>query len=256
MNRRAFTGALAGFAAAVPARTADPAKRTRFYMLETYQLKNGTQAGRMNDWFSQSLLPKLTKIQAAPPIVLEGLLGPRVQQIVLVVGYSSIAEIETTHSKLRADQDLAAARQKLDQGAEPPFEAQTNTLLEAMDFSPELAAEKRDKPRVFEMRTYHSPTDSQLRLLRNRLGGPSQVVFRKFGIRPILYGTTLAGTTMPSLTYLIPYESLAEREKAWDGLNADADWIKARTESVEKGGQILSVSEVTFYRATAYSPVK
>src|ERR1700680_4255907 len=98
MNRRAFTGALAGFAAAVPARTADPAKRTRFYMLETYQLKNGTQAGRMNDWFSQSLLPKLTKMQAAPPIVLEGLLGPRVQQMVLVVGYSSIAEIEATHS--------------------------------------------------------------------------------------------------------------------------------------------------------------
>jgi len=63
MNRRTFTGALAGFAAAAaPARPAESDRRTRFYALETFELKNGTQAGRMHDWLGNSLLPKLQKI--------------------------------------------------------------------------------------------------------------------------------------------------------------------------------------------------
>ena len=71
----------------------------------------------------------------------------------------------------------------------------------------------------------------------------------------MFYASTLIGPNIPNLTYLIPFDSLAAREKAWDAFSADPDWIKARNESIEKFGQIVSVSDIAIYRATPYSPI-
>ena len=60
---------------------------------------------------------------------------------------------------------------------------------------------------------------------------------------------------MLNLTYLIPFDSLGAREKAWDKFGADPDWIKARNESIDKSGQIVAVSDIAIYRATPYSPI-
>jgi hypothetical protein len=61
---------------------------------------------------------------------------------------------------------------------------------------------------------------------------------------------------MPNLTYVIPFENLAAREKAWDAFGADPEWIKVRKESIDKHGQISSVMQISLYRATAYSPIR
>ncbi len=34
------------------------------------------------------------------------------------------------------------------------------------------------------------------------------------------------------------------------------EWIKVRKESIDKHGQISSVSQISLYRATAYSPIR
>jgi len=61
---------------------------------------------------------------------------------------------------------------------------------------------------------------------------------------------------MPNLVYLIPFENLAEREKAWAAFGADPEWQKVRKESVAKYGQISQIINISLYRATAYSPVR
>ncbi len=71
----------------------------------------------------------------------------------------------------------------------------------------------------------------------------------------MLYGNTVIGADVPNLTYLIPFDSLGAREKAWDTFNADPEWLKVREES-NKNGQLVSVANVSIYRAVAYSPVK
>jgi NIPSNAP protein len=257
MDRRTFATTLAGIAAAAaPARSAETGRRTKLYTLETFQLKNGTQAGRMHDWLGNTALPKLAKIHAGPQIALEAVISPHTPQLVLMLGFSSFEDLMSTREKMAADKDLAATRQKLDEGSEPPFESQSVTLLESAAYAPEIVPEKRDKPRFFELRVYHSPTRNQLRLVHERFAGPETKIFAKSGIHPVLYTSTLFGPNMPNLTYLIPFDSLGAREKAWDTFGADPDWVKARKESIDKGGQIVAVAEVSIYKATPYSPVK
>ena len=61
---------------------------------------------------------------------------------------------------------------------------------------------------------------------------------------------------MPNLTYFMPFASLAEREKAWDAFGADPEWVKARAESVARGGQVVAQSSITLWRPTAFSPIQ
>jgi hypothetical protein len=103
---------------------------------------------------------------------------------------------------------------------------------------------------------YHSPTWRQLKALHERFAGPEIKIFHRVGVHPLLYSSTLIGPNMPNLTYLIPFENLAAREKAWDAFGADPDWITARKESIEKHGQISSVIQISLFKATAYSPVR
>lgn len=183
------------------------------------------------------------------------MIAPHNPQLVLLVGYSSLEQLEAVQGKLDADSELSAAFAKIEKDPEPLFDNQIDTLLEAAPYSPEVVMEKHAKPRLFELRTYHSPTRSQHRAVNERFAGPEIKVFHKCGIFPILYTSTIIGSNMPNLTYLIPFESLAAREKAWDAFAVDPDWIKARKESVDKGGQIVAVTDLSIYRASAYSPV-
>ena len=199
--------------------------------------------------------PKARQNEPGAADVLEAVVAAHTPQILFIAGFPSFEAIGQAHAKLVADKDVAAAREKLEAGPEPAFQSQTNTLVAAASLSPETFAEKRDKPRYFELRVYHSPTARQLRILDERFSGPEIKIFHQSGIHPVLYGHTMIGANLPNLTYLIPFESLEAREKAWNAFGANPDWVKARKESVDKGGQIVSVAQVSIYKATEYSPI-
>ena len=244
----------AGLAGASPLAAAG--KHTQFYMLETYQLKNGSQVGRIHEFLGKGLLPALNKVHSGPKIFLEATIGPHVPQVAAIIGFSSMEEIWHVHNEVNANAEVAKAVEKWESDPEPAFEQQTNTLLQAADYSPEVQASTREQPRLFELRTYHSPTWKQLHALHERFAGPEIKIFHRSGIYPILYTSTMIGANMPNLTYLIPFDNLAAREKAWDAFTADSEWAKVRKESIDRHGQIASVIQVSFFKATAYSPVK
>ena len=241
---------------AVPAAPGAAARpRTRFYLLENYFLRNSTQLPRLNQFMSQAYLPAAARLQAGPRIFLEALVAAHMPQFVTVQGFSSLDEISTLAAGLAADSAYQKAFAAWEGGPEPPYENLTRTLLQATGYSPEIEPVKREKPRIFELRVYHSPTWKQLAALHERFSGPEIRIFHRVGIYPVLYTETLMGGKMPNLTYLTPFDSLAAREKAWDAFGADPEWAKVRQESIDRHGQISSVIEITLLRATSYSPI-
>jgi hypothetical protein len=92
--------------------------------------------------------------------------------------------------------------------------------------------------------------------LHERFAGSEIAIFHRSGVHPILYTSTIIGQQMPNLTYLIPFDNLTHREKAWAAFGADPEWVKVRKESIDKHGQISSVIQMSLWRATAYSPIR
>jgi hypothetical protein len=232
--------------------------KTRIYLLEMFSLRQGTQPARLHDYLSQTALPALNKVHTGPKIVLEALVAPQTPQVALILGFQSVAEFWSVRARLNEDKDLEKAFEAWQTGPEAPFEQQTNVLLEATNYSPEAVPldPPPKTPRIFELRVYHSPSQQHLKAVHERFAGPEIKIFHKVGVNPILYASTVIGPNMPNLTYLIPFEDLAAREKAWNAFAADPEWVKARKESIDQHGQIVSYNQISLYKATPYSPIR
>ena len=80
-------------------------------------------------------------------------------------------------------------------------------------------------------------------------------LWKKHGIRQAGFWTTLIGDSSYELTYLLAWESLAEREQKWTGFMSDPQWISARAES-ERDGPIIQNARNQILQPTAFSAVK
>ncbi len=230
-------------------------RSSKFFTLDAWQIKSGAQQTRMADWLGNSLIPALARQGAGPILALEAVFASSLPAIKLFAGYDSFAQIETVQNKLAGDAALTAAYARIEAG-ESPYESRSSSILEATAYSPAVVEGKIEKPRYYEMRVYHAPTEWQLRAINERFTSATMRLFHAHGIEPLFLTTTRVGANMPNVTYVIPWDSLAAREKSWDAFGADPEWVKARKESIDKGGQIVINSDVEIYRAAAYSPVK
>lgn len=257
MERRSFIGLLGAGALPAAAATGAVAKTYKTYLLWQLFLKNGTQPQRVHEYLQKGLAPALGRIKAGPVLMMEALVAPHMPQIAVVMGFKSLADVAAVYEAEEKDPELTKFFDAWERGEEPAAENQSSMLLQTTDYSPELVPDKepRKTPRIFELRVYHSPTVRQLRALHERFAGPEIRIFHRVGVHPVLYTSTLIGPNVPSLVYLIPFDSLDAREKAWNAFAADPEWQKVRRESIEKHGQISSVIQISLYKALPYSPV-
>ncbi|MEQ1650054.1 MAG: NIPSNAP family protein [Hyphomicrobiaceae bacterium] len=107
---------------------------------------------------------------------------------------------------------------------------------------------------IYELRIYDCNPGKLPNLLK-RFEDVTLKLWDKHGIRPAGFFTTVIGPSSHRLTYLVAWESLAERETKWNKFQADPDWIAARTAS-EKDGPILANVESSILAPTAFSTVK
>lgn len=107
---------------------------------------------------------------------------------------------------------------------------------------------------IHELRIYHA-VPGRLPAVLKRFETITLKIWEKHGIRQAGFWTTVFGPSNQTLTYLLAWESLAEREKKWAAFQADPEWIAARAET-EKDGQIVSSIENSILQPTSFSAVK
>jgi hypothetical protein len=244
--------------AATASGSAVTGQKTKYYILHQFFLQNGSQLGRLHEHLSKAVLPALAGMHKGPTIVMQALVAPHMPQLAVIAGYASIEEAFAIRSKLEQNEGYRKGVAAWEKGSEPPTEHYTSSLLAVTDYSPEIEALSNPPktPRIFELRTYHSPSSWQLRALHERFAGPEIKIFHRVGVHPLFYSETVFGPHKPNLTYLIPFDNLAEREKAWARFGADPEWQKVRQESIERSGQISSVIQISLYTPTDYSPIR
>jgi hypothetical protein len=107
---------------------------------------------------------------------------------------------------------------------------------------------------IYELRVYRC-LPGRLPALLKRFENITLKLWDRHGIRQAGFFTTLIGESNQELTYMVAWESLAEREKKWTAFQADPDWISARAKS-EEDGQIIGNIVSQLLVPTAFSAVK
>ena len=107
---------------------------------------------------------------------------------------------------------------------------------------------------IYEMRIYRC-VPGRLPALLQRFEKVTLDLWKKHGIRQAGFWTTLIGDSNHELTYLLAWESLAEREKKWTEFMSDPQWLSARAES-ERDGAIIDNARNQILQPTAFSAVK
>ena len=110
--------------------------------------------------------------------------------------------------------------------------------------------------RVFELRVYEA-RNLRASLTKIKMFEEGEIaIFRKTGLIPVFFGQTVVGTGLPSLTYMLAYDSVEAREENWRKFIGHPDWIKLRAMPGYSDAEIVSNIHSCFLRPTNYSPIR
>ena len=107
---------------------------------------------------------------------------------------------------------------------------------------------------ILELRVYRC-VPGRLPALLKRFENTTLKLWEKHGIKQAGFFTTLIGESNQELTYMLAWESLADREKKWTAFQGDPDWISARAKT-EEDGQIVGNIVSQLLVPTSFSAVK
>src|SRR5699024_1549294 len=107
---------------------------------------------------------------------------------------------------------------------------------------------------IVEMRVYHcAPT--RLPALLARFRDTTLGYFKQYGIEQIGFWTTVIGPDNHALTYMLKWDSMAQREERWTAFANDPDWIAERN-ATEKDVPIVARVENSFLAPTDFSALR
>jgi hypothetical protein len=106
---------------------------------------------------------------------------------------------------------------------------------------------------LYELRSYEV-VPGRMPAMHARFQSHTLGFFKRHGIRVVGFWEAVIGTS-GVLHYLLQFDDLAHRERAWAGFQADPDWHRVRAES-EKDGPIVARIRNEIWRPTPYSPMQ
>jgi len=106
---------------------------------------------------------------------------------------------------------------------------------------------------IYELRIYEA-IPGKLPALNERFAKITMGYFEKYGLKMVGFWTDEVGMSN-RLTYLLAFDDMAARDKAWAGFRADPERLKAFAET-EKDGPLVARVTNTIMRPTAYSPMQ
>ena len=106
---------------------------------------------------------------------------------------------------------------------------------------------------IYELRVYDA-VPGKLPALSERFAGITLAYFKKYEMKVVGFWTDEIGMTN-RLTYILAFDDMAQRDRAWAGFRSDPGRIRAFAET-EKDGPLVARIANTIMRPTAYSPLQ
>ena len=274
MKRRTFlkTSAVAGsLAGAMPAAfgavVGEPSANREYYDRRVYHLKDASERPLLDAYLEKALIPALNRLGCKP-------VGVFVQQerpgapgttelvdrssVVVLIPYPTLDAFGSATARLNADSDYQkAGATYLDVAKEhPAFQRIDSWLLLAFSGMPKIeqpAYSKEGKPRMFEIRTYESYSESKALKKIDMFNSGEIATMREVGLAPVFYGQALVGANLPHLTYMLSAEDQPAHGKHWDAFRKHPVWDKLKNDP--KYADTVSKIANRFVVPTPYSQI-
>jgi hypothetical protein len=265
MERREFlakscaAGVAAASGGALMVRTAAGAAEggRQYYELARHEIETEQQKIGIDRFFSEAAIPALNRLGIKPVGVFypnEGL-----SPIYVLLPHPSIVSFVTYMERLSQDQEfLEKGADFIDAPADKPaYKVLEVQFMAAFEGMPRLERPTDAPGRVFQLRTYESPSDKTGFKKIEMFNTAEIAVFRKVGLHPVFFGQTLAGTKMPNLTYMLGFQDMAESKANWKKFGGDPEWKKLSTMPEYMDKVILRNKGVTnlYLKPASYSQI-
>jgi NIPSNAP len=260
MRRRNFvTAASAALSVAASDAAAQTAARNQYFLLRCYYMRSGAQVDRTTKFLGSAYLPAAKRAGAKTLGFFSPVIGERSPFILALAVYPSISALETSEAHMAADKDFQTAADAYDIIGDPAYIRIETELLRAFDGIPELTAPPNDgkrAARIFEMRTYESPSEKAGRRKIKMFEDGEAGIFRRLGMEPVFFGQGAIGAHLPSLSYMLSYDDLASRDRLWKAFGADPEWQKLRAQPGLSDAEIVSNIDNRILRPLSFSEIR
>ncbi len=221
----AFRTRLTRIRAAEAARRAQAAAMgPEFYELRRYELETEEQKAGFDKFLSEAAIPALNRLSIKSVGVFYPAEGISPLYVLLV--HPSLDSFATMAARLGEDQEFMA------KGADfiyapadkPAFKMQETQLMQAFEGMAKLERPVDVPGRIFQLRTYESPSEVTGLKKIEMFNTAEIAIFRKTGLHPVFFGRTLAGAKMPNLTYMLGFKDMEESKANWRTFVNDPEW--------------------------------
>jgi hypothetical protein len=260
MERRKFLAsslAASAVAAALPSAAMQGVSAGReYYQLRLYRLVRSPHNHLVDNYFRDALIPALNRLGIAPVGVFNLTIGPETPTIYVLMPSTSIEMLVNVEDRLGQDSEyVKVAAPFLNTPAETPlFDRIDSSLLQSFERWPKLKVPPRG-PRIFEIRTYESSTDQDHKRKVEMMQSGEEKIFEAAGFFQVFYGDMLVGPRLPNLTYMLSYENITARDKAWQAFISAPAWKKMTSDPRYSFEEIVSKITNVILSPTDYSQI-
>ena len=266
MDRRQFlassftASALASGSGSLQAAPQAGGKAREYYELRRYQLQSGPQRPLADAYFRDALIPGLNRLGISPVGVFSIDIGEGSPSLYVLIPSASIESLVNATFRLDLDAEyLKTGAPFLNTPAkQPAYVRMESSLMLAFEGMPRLTVPPgtaEHRARVFELRTYESPTDQDHKRKVEMFNSGEFDVFEKAGFWQVFYGDTVVGARMPNLTYMIGFPDLEARAKMWKAFGSEPGWKKLSGSPRYNFEEIVSNISNVILSPTAYSQI-
>ncbi|MGI9457981.1 MAG: NIPSNAP family protein [Aeoliella sp.] len=255
-SRRRFltTSALAASAggAACIAQGSEPDGGRQYYEWRTYRIGDALQQALVLGHLESAAAPAWKRLGIGPVGAFTETGDAASLDVHVLLTFASSDEFLRERTGLEADSDyvqsaksyLAAAKN------DPAFARIDSTLMVAFAAQPQLRAPRR-RPRVLELRTYQSHSESKARKKIEMFNDGEIPIFRDAGFATVLFGESLFGADLPHLKYLLASDDMAANKASWAAFIDDPNWKAMK--DLPKYADTVSHIDKVFLKPTGFS---
>ena len=234
MQRRQFLAASLAASAAAYTRQANAqpaaAPSREFYQLRRYQLQSGPQTKLTESYFSEALVPALTRLGMGPIGLFQLTFGSETPIYYSLIPGSSVESLATVDFHLAQDAAFLKAAEPFwnAPAAAPAFVRVESSLLAAFEGWPRLVPPPApvQPKRIFQLRTYESPSNgAHVRKVEMFNNGEFEI-FKNAGCNPVFFSDTLIGPRTPNLIYMLSFADMDALNTGWAAFSAEPAWKK------------------------------